>query len=67
MVYNGRTKHIDVRLKRIRELIRDGVILLRHLRTKLMLADVFTKGLDAVSFTRLLTVILQGGEPVQEE
>ena len=60
-VYNGKTKHMDTRLKRTRELVKDGTLLLRYLSTHLQLADLFTKALSAVTFLRLITPILSGG------
>lgn len=42
--YSSRTKHIDVRVKFIRERLNDNTILLNYLSTNEMVADMFTKG-----------------------
>ncbi|KAL4034954.1 hypothetical protein IC575_003628 [Cucumis melo] len=49
-VQHSRTKHIDIRHHFIRELVEDKVIKCDHIRSKLQLADIFTKPLDARSF-----------------
>jgi hypothetical protein len=61
VVYNGRTKHLDIRLKRLRELVRSGVIHLTYLKTDLQLADVFTKGLSQEAHERHTMVLFGGG------
>ena len=62
-VYNGRTKHIDVRLKQLRELVRDGVVLLRYISTHCQLADVLTKGLLRPQHWNLILPLFTGGNP----
>lgn len=44
-VYNGKSRHLDVRHSMIRELITNGVISVEFVRTQLNLADHLTKGL----------------------
>ena len=66
IVYCGRTKHIDVRMKRVRELVRRGTILLRYLSTRLQLADLLTKGLPVAEHIKFVQVILSGGKPEEE-
>ena len=41
--YHGRTKHIDIRFHYIREMIRLGEVILRHISTTRMVADPLTK------------------------
>ena len=53
IVYNGRTKHIDVRLKDIRDQVRKLVVELQYIDTKDQLADLFTKGLPREGHDRL--------------
>lgn len=43
--FSSRTKHIDIRHHFIRELIKKGVIVLKHVNTNEMIADVLTKSL----------------------
>nr|KAJ0195739.1 hypothetical protein LSAT_V11C700362240 [Lactuca sativa] len=43
-VYNGKSRHLDVRHSMIRELIMTGVISVEFVRTQLNLADHLTKG-----------------------
>ncbi|GJY08782.1 zinc finger, CCHC-type containing protein [Tanacetum coccineum] len=43
-VYNGKSRHLGVRHSKIRELIMNGVISVKFLKTQLNLADHLTKG-----------------------
>jgi hypothetical protein len=47
-----RSKHIDTRVFRLRDLCSAGVLLLRKIGTDFQLADPFTKSLNAESFVR---------------
>jgi hypothetical protein len=49
---SGRTKHIDVRFHYVRENVSSGFIALEHCGTSNMTADIFTKALDRVLFTK---------------
>lgn len=51
---HARTKHISIRCHYIRDLIASGIIVFRHISTVEMQADLLTKGLEHVKFTRLL-------------
>ena len=42
IVYNGRTKHIDVRLKNLRDHVKRKALELQHIDTKEQIADIFT-------------------------
>ena len=53
LVYNGKTKHIDVRLKRVRELVQSAVVTLAYCPTERQLADFLTKGLSRDQFRML--------------
>ncbi|KAI3679324.1 hypothetical protein L2E82_51456 [Cichorium intybus] len=44
-VYNGKSRHLNVRHSMIREIITNGVISVEFVRTQLNLADHLTKGL----------------------
>ncbi|GJX01445.1 hypothetical protein Tco_0185358 [Tanacetum coccineum] len=44
-IYNGKSRHLDVRHSMVRELIRNGVIYIEFVRTQHNLADHLTKGL----------------------
>ncbi|GJZ92920.1 retrovirus-related pol polyprotein from transposon TNT 1-94 [Tanacetum coccineum] len=50
---HSRTKHIDIRYHFIRDYILKGDIELHFIPTKYQLADIFTKHLDELTFTRL--------------
>jgi hypothetical protein len=56
-VHHGRTKHIDVRFHYIRDLVKEKIVKLEYCPTEAQLADIFTKGLNAVTFNRLLDTI----------
>ena len=61
LVYNGRTKHIDIRLKQLREQVRIGSVLLRYINTNSQIADALTKGLSAEQFRLLVELLMTGG------
>ena len=49
----GRTKHIDTRLHFVRELVEDGTITIKYVRSMDNVADIFTKNVDGATFHRL--------------
>ena len=51
-IISKRTKHIEVRLYFVKELVQGGVIALAYTPTKDMIADVFTKALSRDQFER---------------
>lgn len=50
LVQHSRTKHIDICHPFIRELVKEGIILLEFIKTKHQVADILTKPLDAKWF-----------------
>ncbi|XRB11717.1 hypothetical protein RI054_03g15500 [Pseudoscourfieldia marina] len=60
--YDGRTKHVDYRIKSVRERVLSGAINVTYISTKLQLADMFTKGLPRVDHERMTAVALHGGD-----
>ncbi|KAL0307493.1 UNVERIFIED_CONTAM: Copia protein [Sesamum angustifolium] len=50
--YHGRTKHIDTRYHFIRDSIAQEEVVLRHIPTDDMIADLFTKPLPRDAFHR---------------
>ena len=44
-VYNGKSRHISIRLEYVRQLIHDGIISISFVRSSGNLADSFTKPL----------------------
>ena len=52
-IQHSRTKHIDLKHYLIRDLVEEKTIKLEHVATKLQLADIFTKALDANQFENL--------------
>ena len=53
-LYHDRVKHVDIDRFYIREQLDREVIEIKHIRTGDQCADVFTKGLPARTFTRLI-------------
>lgn len=40
---NERTMHIDIKLHLVKDKVKDGTIVLEHISTAIMAADIFTK------------------------
>ena len=55
---SGRSKHIRVRFHYVRQQIRDAVIRLSYINTKLNVADLFTKILSKGDFERIRDYIM---------
>ena len=53
-VYHARTKHIDVRFHKIRELVATGELLLEKIHTSENVADMLTKPITANKFKHCL-------------
>ena len=53
LVLHSKTKHIEVRYHFLRDNVEKGNISLSYVPTQDQLADIFTKPLDQVTFTRL--------------
>ena len=53
-VYHARTKHIDVRFHKIRELVATGELLLETIHTSENVADMLTKPITANKFKHCL-------------
>jgi hypothetical protein len=51
-VMHGRCKHIDVRYYFLRDLVKDGVLEMKHCNTGDQIADVMTKPLKLESFCK---------------
>jgi len=49
-IFHRRTKHIDVKFHYTRELVKDGIIDVRHISSNRQLADIFTKPKTRNSF-----------------
>ncbi len=58
MGFNGRTKHVDVKLKFTRQKCEQGLVTLKYLPTDHQLADVLTKRLRKVKHNRFLSTAL---------
>ena len=52
-IQHSRTKHIEIRHHFLRDNVANGSILLRNVRSKDQLADIFTKPLNEITFNRL--------------
>jgi hypothetical protein len=57
-----KTKHVELQVHYIRDLIKRGLIVMLHIPTRIQLADIFTKPVNEDTFYRHLNVIL-GEEP----
>ena len=57
-----KTKHVELQVHHIRDLIKSKRIVMIHIPTSIQLADIFTKPLNEETFNRHLNVIL-GEEP----
>ena len=66
-VEHQRTKHIEVYMHFIRQLIREKIIGLQYCKTELQVADIFTKHLAQTRFVQLCAllgvkdIVLEGG------
>jgi len=56
--FNARTRHVALRYHHVGDLQREGTVLVRHLSTNQMTADVLTKGLDRTAHERHTRVLL---------
>ena len=56
-VYHARTKHIDVRYHFIREIIKDGGVIMQKIHTTDNPADMLTKVVIVVKFQHCLNLI----------
>jgi intein-encoded DNA endonuclease-like protein len=54
----GKTKHMDVRYHYIRELLTDKQVEITHKSTSDMIADLLTKPLDRLTFSKLRSKLL---------
>jgi hypothetical protein len=59
-----KTKHINMRLAYIRELINNGILALYFVPTELNVADVLTKPLEPPRFIRHRTILLEGHDGI---
>ena len=56
-MYHARTKHINVRFHKIRELITSGQILLQKIHTSENAADILTKPVTSDKFKHCLDLL----------
>ena len=59
---HNRTKHINIKYVYIKEKIDDGEIVIQHLPTTEMIADILTKPLQGNLFVRLRSLMMNLGE-----
>ena len=52
-VFHGRTKHVDVDVHFVRDLVKKGRITIRYLSTMAQIANIFTKPLSFARFSTL--------------
>ena len=53
-LYHDKVKHVDIDRFYIQEKLDSGIIEIKHVGTEDQVADIFTKGLPARTFTRLV-------------
>ena len=53
-----KTKHVELQVHYIRDLVKRGLVVMIHIPTRIQLADIFTKPLNEDAFNRHLSVIL---------
>ena len=46
----NKTKHMDIKYMFIRDIVRQGLVEIKHIRTSEMVADALTKGLGWIRF-----------------
>ena len=56
--FSDKTKHMRIAESFAHEKVSDGTIKLHHIGTASNLADIFTKGLGRIAFTRIRDVLL---------
>ena len=52
-VFHGRSKHIDIRVHKIRELVNEKEVVIEYCPTEEQVADIFTKPLKTKLFSKL--------------
>ena len=52
-VFHGRSKHIDIRFHKIRELVAEKEVMIEYCPTEEQVTDIFTKPLKAELFYKL--------------
>ncbi|KAK0587736.1 hypothetical protein LWI29_027914 [Acer saccharum] len=52
-VFHGRSKHIRIKYHYIRDLVKDGEVVVKHCKTQHQIADIFTKALKTETFVKL--------------
>lgn len=56
-VFNGRSKHIDIRYHFIRECVERGEVIIKHVSSDLQRADSLTKAMTTVKFERMRSLL----------
>lgn len=56
-VFQGRSKHIDIRYHFIRECVERGEIIVRHVASEEQRADILTKALPVVKFEKMRALL----------
>ena len=62
---SGRTKHISIGLELIKQKVNEGKIIVQYIKGTNNIADVFTKPLGRLNFTRLINKIMN--EEIQHQ
>ena len=64
-VCSSKTKHIEMRFHLVRDMFERGIIHIDHVPTECNIADILTKGLPKVTFSRLRDIMLSP-QPIEE-
>ena len=57
LAHHNRTKHIDTHYHFIRDCVKDGRVITKHVKIRDQLADILTKFLGRVKFVELCAII----------
>ena len=55
--HHGKAKHIDIKFHYIREMVTMNKIKLKYCKSDEMIADILTKGIGKIQFTKLISMI----------
>ena len=55
---SGRTKHVDVRYRYVNEMVLDGFLKIKFVKTEENVADIFTKNVSSETYKKLTPMFL---------
>lgn len=66
-MYHSRTKHIDIRHHFVRDAIEKGLVIIEHIQSDQMTADILTKGLVKSKLQNCVHLLGMQPIPIQRE